>query len=86
MRVYVSPSGSDRDPGTKARPLATMEKARDDLRAARAVGAEPHSVVADPLFADRPGPDFALEPDSPALKLGFKPIDMSRIGLRKAGP
>jgi len=26
--------------------------------------------------------DFNLKPDSPALKMGFKPIDISRVGLR----
>ncbi|MBE3070045.1 MAG: hypothetical protein IMZ66_07395, partial [Planctomycetes bacterium] len=41
-----------------------------------------HSVVADPMFVDLAGRDFRLKPGSPALKLGFKPIDASRIGLK----
>jgi hypothetical protein len=33
--VYVSPSGSDQNPGTKARPFATLQRARDAVRALR---------------------------------------------------
>ncbi len=39
------------------------------------------SIVADPRFVDAEHGDFRLRPDSPALKLGFKPIDRSQIGL-----
>ncbi|MBI1390334.1 MAG: DUF5123 domain-containing protein [bacterium] len=49
----------------------------------RAKGQDEHSVIADPLFADPENGDFTLAPESPALKLGFKPIDMSEIGPRK---
>ena len=38
------------------------------------------SVFADPLFVDWKNRDFTLKEDSPALKLGFKPIDVSAIG------
>ena len=37
---------------------------------------------ADPQFADFENGDFRLKPNSPALALGFQPIDMSLIGLR----
>jgi hypothetical protein len=47
----------------------------------QAKGQDKNSVVADPLFADPQHGDFTLKPDSPALKLGFKPIDLSEIGL-----
>jgi len=40
------------------------------------------SIVADPLFTDPAGGDFSLREDSPALKIGFKPIDMSKVGPR----
>jgi hypothetical protein len=40
-------------------------------------------LVADPRFKDYAGRDFTLLPDSPALALGFKPIDMSDVGPRQ---
>lgn len=40
-----------------------------------------HSRLADPKFVDAAGRDFRLQPDSPALALGFQPIDMSGVGL-----
>ncbi len=48
----------------------------------RALGQDRHSVVADPGFADLAGRDFTLRPDSPALALGFRPIDLARVGPR----
>jgi len=44
-------------------------------------GYDVHSVIADPKFVDPENLDFSLQPDSPALALGFKPIDTSQIGL-----
>ena len=40
------------------------------------------SVIANPLLTDPESGDFSLREDSPALKLGFKPIDMSTVGPR----
>jgi hypothetical protein len=37
-------------------------------------------VNADPLFTDPAKGDFRLKPDSPAYKLGFKPIPFDKIG------
>ncbi|MCE9616039.1 MAG: right-handed parallel beta-helix repeat-containing protein [Lentisphaerae bacterium] len=48
----------------------------------RALGHDRHSVVADPKFRDLAAFDFALAPDSPALALGFRPIDTSDVGPR----
>ena len=48
-------------------------------------GFDKHSVVADPLFVDVANDDYSLKPDSPAFKLGFKPIDISNVGLRQRG-
>jgi hypothetical protein len=45
-------------------------------------GFDTHSVLADPLFVDPKGGDFGLRPESPALKLGFKPIDLRQVGPR----
>lgn len=44
-------------------------------------GVDAHSLAVDPLFVDPANGDFRLKPDSPALKMGFVPIDMSKIGL-----
>ena len=43
-----------------------------------------HSVVADPLFVNPEADDYRLKPDSPAFKLGFKPIPVGKIGLAGA--
>lgn len=48
----------------------------------QATGQDIHSLVADPLFADPDNGDFTLSPNSPALKLGFQPIDTSTVGPR----
>ncbi len=47
----------------------------------QAKGMGRHSIVADPKFVDPARFNFALKDDSPALKLGFKPIDVSKVGL-----
>jgi len=48
----------------------------------QALGQDVHSMVADPCFRDLANRDFTLSEDSPALQLGFKPIDLSDIGPR----
>jgi len=49
----------------------------------RAKGQDAHSIYADPGFADPKNGDFTMPPDSPAHKLGFRPIDMTTVGPRK---
>ncbi|HPC95943.1 MAG TPA: right-handed parallel beta-helix repeat-containing protein [Sedimentisphaerales bacterium] len=44
-------------------------------------GHDQHSIVADPLFVDPKNLDFHLQPDSPALKIGFKPFDYTQAGV-----
>ena len=61
-------------------PVSWPQRSADDWRA---MGFDAHSVVADPLFVDPKNDDFRLKPDSPALKLGFHPIDQSKIGPRE---
>ena len=42
---------------------------------------EQHSVFADPLFVTPEKDDYRLRDGSPALKLGFQPIPIEKIGL-----
>ncbi len=43
---------------------------------------EKHSLVMDPNFVNVSEDDYSLNPNSPAFKIGFKPIDISNVGLR----
>ena len=43
------------------------------------------SVCADPLFVDAAAGNFSLRPGSPALALGFEPVDLSNVGPRGGG-
>lgn len=43
-------------------------------------GHDRQSVVADPQFKDYKNGDFSLPDNSPAIRLGFKPIDTSTLG------
>jgi hypothetical protein len=46
----------------------------------REMGFDQHSIVADPLFVDARKDDYRLRPESPAFRLGFKPIPVEKIG------
>ena len=48
----------------------------------RARGHDTHSLIADPLFVAPDQFDFRLRKDSPALARGFKPIDLTTVGVR----
>lgn len=52
-----------------------------DFDAWQVHGQDKGSVVADPRFVDPDNDDFRLQPDSPALEMGFQPIDVGRAGL-----
>jgi Right handed beta helix region len=54
---------------------------KHELAPWQALGLDTHSQIADPRFVRADDYDFRLQPDSPALKLGFQPIDASRVGL-----
>jgi parallel beta-helix repeat protein len=49
----------------------------------RALGFDKQSVTADPQFVDARKHDYRLKPTSPALRLGFEPIDLSTVGPRQ---
>src|SRR5262249_22917686 len=44
VECFVSPQGSDTNPGTSTRPFATLEQARDTIRALKAQGPLPGPV------------------------------------------
>lgn len=46
-------------------------------------GQDMQSMIADPLFVNAGSYDFRLEPESPALRLGFRQIDMTSVGPRE---
>jgi len=48
----------------------------------RAAGHDAKSMIADPLFVNPANYDFRLRPESPALKMGFQPIDLGTVGPR----
>ena len=54
--------------------------ALSEWKAWQALGMDRHSLIADPLFVDAKKDDYRLQPNSPALKLGFKPIPVDKIG------
>jgi hypothetical protein len=60
------------------RPLTGWKKTENGVWTASATGKFRQ------LFVDPENGDFTLKPDSPALKLGFEPIDVSKVGPRKS--
>lgn len=67
--LYWNPGGPPKFPGDLS------------LKQWQEKGQDVHSMVADPGFIDADNFDFRLEADSPALKLGFQPIDIRTAGL-----
>jgi parallel beta-helix repeat protein len=49
----------------------------------QASGQDQGSRIADPLFANARRFDFRLQPGSPALQVGFHPIDLTEVGPRE---
>ena len=48
----------------------------------KALGFDRDGIFADPLFIDPDHGDFSFAADSPALRMGILPVDMSHIGIR----
>ena len=56
------------------------------LQDLRTQGVTQTDVYSDPLFVDLKPWNFRLRPDSPALKMGIKQIDLTGVGLTKDFP
>lgn len=90
----VAPTGDDGNPGTLERPFRSLAKVRDAGRALkREQPAQPVTVLIrggtydqheSIVFSGRDSSkgDYRLRPESPALKLGFKPIPFDKIGVQ----
>jgi hypothetical protein len=50
------------------------------------VGHGHNGLYADPQFVDWQNADFRLKPDSPALKLAIKSLDVNEMGLTDQFP
>lgn len=68
--LYYAPGG---------KPLKFLD---GDFEGWKKKGLDGDSLVADPMFVDPDHGNFTLKPDSPARTLGFRPIDMSTVGVR----
>ncbi|MBM3801132.1 MAG: right-handed parallel beta-helix repeat-containing protein [Acidimicrobiia bacterium] len=89
-----SSAGKERHPEANCRPVRLDNNFYFDARGGDTVSPgmslrdwqarnyDVHSVFGDPLFANPTRYHFELKPDSPALKRGFQPIDLSRVGPR----
>lgn len=91
FNVYYSagdPAASEKFLQEMQKQAADTEDSSDDTRRRRHRRICPHqrSIADDPLFVDMKNKDFRLRPESPAFKLGFKPIDTSEIGLTEDFP
>jgi len=60
---------------------ANRKLGRKMLRKQKEDGVDENSAAVDPQFVDPENGDFRLKPDSPALKMGFVPLDLSKVGL-----
>jgi parallel beta-helix repeat protein len=56
-------------------------EALDEWESWKAQGFDRNSLVADPLIVAPEKGDYRLKPESPAFRLGFKPIPFEKIGL-----
>jgi parallel beta-helix repeat protein len=61
---------------------ADLSLGKEMLKKQHADGVDKNSLAVDPLFVDPEKGDFRFKPNSPALKMGIVPFDMSMVGLR----
>ncbi len=83
LRPFPPTPSTLREDKAKAAPQANSEAEAPTDRLPgwwRAAGEDSHSIVADPLFVNPKNDDYRLKPESPAFKLGFKPIPVEQIG------
>lgn len=59
------------------------EKNKLSFHGMQKYGLYKNAVMADPLFADPKNGDFTPAENSPVFDIGFVPIDMSDVGIRK---
>jgi parallel beta-helix repeat protein len=64
------------------RAITGGNQTRETLSAWQKRGHDLHSLFVDPLFAAPRREDFHLKPNSPALRFGFRQIDLSGVGVR----
>jgi hypothetical protein len=62
--------------------VAKMKFAGASFDQWRARGHDTNSLIADPLFRDVSKNNFLMRWDSPSLRRGFQPIDLSTVGVR----
>lgn len=62
---------------------ADLQFDHGSLAAWQSRGHDAHSRIADPLFLAPAKFDFGFWAGSPAIKLGFEPIDLSTVGVRE---
>ncbi|MBI2843251.1 MAG: right-handed parallel beta-helix repeat-containing protein [Armatimonadetes bacterium] len=46
------------------------------------LGYDGHSLTTDPMFVDPKRDNYRLKAESPALKMGFEPVDLRQVGVR----
>ncbi len=65
----------------KDKPLFSYKRKMKTFSQWKKLGFDETSIIANPLFTNVEKHNFSLQPGSPALKKGFVPIDMSKVGL-----
>ncbi|MHB1156522.1 MAG: right-handed parallel beta-helix repeat-containing protein [Phycisphaerales bacterium] len=76
------PLGDEMDGNLFWNPRKGCELQFIDKKFTGRAGTARRNIIADPGFKNPAKGDFTLKPDSPAIKLGFRPSDLSTIGPR----